>query len=147
MRQRNRVHYKAKLKNHDYHWDKYRHLRNEVISMVRKSKQAYKEKITSQVLDKTIPLGKWWRIVKSITKFSKKQTKSPPIKSNGRIFIHPIDKANTCILNNYFATISGVDDSSEPLLPSQGPGPPFSINIFCITDQDEEDQLRNINPS
>lgn len=68
--------------------------------MVRKSKQKYKEKITLQILDKTIPPGKWWRIVKSITKFSikteqnKTKSKSPPIKPNGRTFIHSIDKAN-----------------------------------------------------
>lgn len=36
------------------------------------TKQVYKEKNTSQVLDKTIPAVKWWQIVKSITKFSKK---------------------------------------------------------------------------
>lgn len=62
MRQRNRVHYKAKLKNNDYQWDKYQHIRNEVLSMVRKSKQNYKEKFTLHILNKAIPPGEWLRI-------------------------------------------------------------------------------------
>lgn len=50
------------LKNNDYQWDKYQHIRNEVLSMVRKSKQNYKEKFTSHILNKAIPPGEWLRI-------------------------------------------------------------------------------------
>ena len=67
MRQRNRVHYKAKVTQSNYQWSKYRTLRNEVIDMVRKAKNKYKQKITSQIHDKSIPPGKWWRIVLKIS--------------------------------------------------------------------------------
>lgn len=39
MRQRNRIHYKAKKTNSDYQWNKYRCLRNQVIDMVRTEKK------------------------------------------------------------------------------------------------------------
>ena len=145
MRQRNRVHYKAKVTQSNYQWSKYRTLRNEVIDMVRKAKNKYKQKITSQIQDKSIPPGKWWRIVKSLTKCTKKCKPSTPLDSNGKILIHPIDKADE--LNKYFAKISHVDNCNEPTLPPQGPGPPYSIDKIHITVQDVIDQLQNINTS
>ena len=81
MRQRNRIHYKAKKTNSDYQWNKYRCLRNQVIDMVRTEKNKYKQKLTSQIRDKSIPPGKWWRIVKSLSKCNnKKSTTSNKIK-------------------------------------------------------------------
>lgn len=70
------------LKNNDYQWDKYLYLRNEVLSMVRKSKQNYKEKITSQIFNKAIPPGEWLRISKPISKFSIKKKKKKQNKQN-----------------------------------------------------------------
>lgn len=52
MRQRNRIHYKAKQTNNPDHWQKFRQLRNEVIDLVRKAKDDYKTKLTSQLIDK-----------------------------------------------------------------------------------------------
>jgi hypothetical protein len=38
IRQRNRIHYKAKTTNNPDHWKKFREIRNEVIDLVRKAK-------------------------------------------------------------------------------------------------------------
>ena len=65
MRQRNRVHNKERITQSNYQWSKYRTLRNEVIDMVRKTKNKYKQNVTSQIQDKSIPPSKWWRIFKS----------------------------------------------------------------------------------
>ncbi|CAG2207864.1 unnamed protein product [Mytilus edulis] len=67
IRHRNRIHHKA---NNPDHWKKFREIRNEIISLVRKAKDDYKCKLTSQLIDKNIPPGKRWRIA-SLIKFYK----------------------------------------------------------------------------
>ena len=119
IRQRNRIHYKAKSSNSAAHWQKFRELRNEVIDLVRKSKEDYRQKLTSELTDKSIPPGKWWRIVKSISKLSKSREPVPYVKSEGQIFVHPIEKAE--ILNKHFSNISKID--IEPELPNNDPNP------------------------
>jgi hypothetical protein len=46
IRKRNRIHYRAKSTNNPDHWSQYRHLRNDVIRLVREAKTEYKNKIT-----------------------------------------------------------------------------------------------------
>jgi hypothetical protein len=59
LRKRNRIHYRAKCTNNPDHWSQYRHLRNDVIRLVREAKTEYKNKLTSQLMDKSIPPDKW----------------------------------------------------------------------------------------
>lgn len=68
MRKRNRIHRKAVKTQNPLHWEKYRYLRNKVIDEIRVSRHNYNKKITAQI-NKSIPPGKWWRIVKSFCKF------------------------------------------------------------------------------
>ena len=49
------------------------------------------KKLSAQI-NKSIPPGKWWRIVKSISK--NKHKPLPPLKVDGQTLFHPIDKAN-----------------------------------------------------
>ena len=46
IRKRNRIHYRAKSTNNPDHWSQYRHLRNDVIRLVRETKTEYKNKLT-----------------------------------------------------------------------------------------------------
>jgi hypothetical protein len=50
-------------------------------------------------------------------KFKSTNTTNTPIKVNGDIFFHPVDKANS--INNYFTSVSNID--SEPDLPDVPP--------------------------
>ena len=143
IRQRNRIHYKAKNSNSAAHWQKFRELRNEVIDLVRKSKENYRQKLTSELTDKTIPPGKWWRIVKSISKLSKSREPVPYLKSEGQIFVHPVDKAE--VLNKHFSNISKID--IEPELPNNVPDPPVIMENFDILETEVFDQLSNLNPN
>ena len=45
IRQRNRVHRKAKSTNNPQHWATFRRIRNEVITLIRASKKSYKSKL------------------------------------------------------------------------------------------------------
>ena len=58
IRQRNRIHYKVKTTNNPDHWKNFREIRNEVIELVIKAKDEYKNKLTSELLNRDIPPGK-----------------------------------------------------------------------------------------
>ena len=103
IRQRNRIHYKAKTTNNPDHWKKFREIRNEVIDLVRKAKDEYKNKLTSELLNKDISPGKWWRIAKSISNFTKARDPLPFLEHDGQICIHSSDKAE--ILSTHFSNI------------------------------------------
>ena len=108
IRKRDRIHYKAKSTNRPEHWLRYRQTRNDVISLVRLAKDEYKKKLTSQLTDKTIPPGKWWRIAISVCKLNKCKQSTPPLKHGGRIIVHPLEKCE--IFNQYFSKISHIEN-------------------------------------
>jgi hypothetical protein len=103
IRQRNIIHYKAKTTNNPDHWKTFREIRNEVIDLVRKAKDEYKNKLTSELLNKDISPGKWWRIAKSISNFTKARDPLPFLEHDGQICIHSSDKAE--ILSTHFSNI------------------------------------------
>ena len=45
-------------------------------------------------INKSIPPGKWWRTVKSLSKLNNNHKPLPPLKVDGQTLFHPIDKAN-----------------------------------------------------
>ena len=97
------------------------------------------------MIDKSIPPGKWWRIIKSVSKLNKQYKPLPPLKSNGKIIFHPVEKAT--VLNKYFAQVSSI--TSEPDIPLHGPGPPSDVyeglSNLLITEDEVYDQLSIIN--
>ena len=115
IRKRNHIHYRTKSTNNPDHLSQYRHLRNDVIRLVREAKTEYRNKLTSQLMDKSIPPDRWWRIAKSVCKLNKCNKVSPPIKHEGRIIIHTSEKCD--IFNKYFADISNIEN--EPNLPNE----------------------------
>lgn len=143
MRKRNRIHHKAVKTQNPLHWERYRYLRNKVIDEIRASRQKYNKKISDQI-NKSIPPGKWWRIVKSLCKLNNKHKPSPPLKVNGQTLFHPIDKANA--FNNFFTNISTISVSQN--LAHNVPDPPLHhMNTHYITDNEVLDQLQAINIS
>ena len=78
MQKRNRAHYKAKHTDNPLHWQSYRKFRNTVIDEIRKSREKYNQKM-SLMIDKTIPPGKWWRIVQSISLQNENYKSLPPL--------------------------------------------------------------------
>ena len=92
----------------------------------------------NSLIDKSIPPGKWWRIAKSVSKFKSTNTTNTPIKVNGDIFFHPVDKANS--INNYFTSVSNID--SEPDLPDVPPLAPCELSGIVINEQEVCDQFQ-----
>ena len=66
------------------------------------------------------------------------------MSQNGKILVHPIDKANK--FNIYFSSISSINGDRE--LPKHRPGPPdFEFEDFMISEQDAIYQLKILNIS
>jgi hypothetical protein len=118
-----------------------KNLYNEVIDLVRKAKDEYKNKLTSELLNKYIPPGKWWEIAKSISNFTKARDPPSFLEHDCQIFIHPSDKAE--ILNTHFSNIANIDN--EPDFSYNVTPPPYQLNEFIITEQEVSDQLNILN--
>lgn len=123
MRKRNRTHFKAKITSNSQHWHSYRQLRNRIIDVLRKARKNYNKTISS-LIDKSIPPGKWWRIDKSISKLNKDFEQMRPLRSDGNLIFHPVEKAT--VLNKYFANAS--PSTNEPDVSLHGSGPQSFIN-------------------
>ena len=109
---------------------------------MRKAKDEYKNKLTFELLNKDIPPGKWWRIAKSISNFTKARDPPPFLEHDGQIFIHSSDiKAE--ILNTHFSNIVNID--SEPVISDNVAPLPCHLNEFIITEQEILDQLKILN--
>jgi hypothetical protein len=80
---------------------------------------------------------------KSVSKFKSTNTTNTPIKVNGDIFFHPVDKANS--INNYFTPVSNID--SEPDLPDVPRLAPCELSGIVINEQEVCDQLQILNMS
>ena len=85
----------------------------------------------------------WWRIAQSVSKFKSTNTTNTPIKVNGDIFFHPVDKANS--INNYFTSVSNID--SEPDLPDVPPLAHCELSGIVINEQEVCDQFQILNIS
>ncbi len=141
IHKRDRAHYRAKRTNNSDHWALYRQTRNDVIKLIREAKASYRDKLTSQLCNKDIPPGKWWRIAKSVCKLNKIVNTSPPLVHGGRIIIHPSEKSD--IFNKFFTNISRIED--EPELPAESGDPVNILPDFVITEQEVRDQLNILN--
>ena len=81
------------------------------------------------------------RITKSSSKLYNTHKSMLPLKSNGRILLHPLEKTEAL---NFYSNTSSIDNNNS--LPEHGPGPPVAtIENILITEQDVLDQLSNLN--
>ena len=111
--------------------------------MIREAKRKYLIKLHNSLVDKSIPPGKWWHIAKNVCKFTNRGSTNTPIKVNGEILVHPVEKA--AAMNNLFSSIASFD--TEPELPDVPPLAPCELSDIVVTEQDVIDhfQLLNVN--
>ena len=115
LRQRNRIHRKAEQSNNSDHWANFRNIRNEVISLIRTTKELYMQKLEQSLNNPNISSSKWWKTARTILKVNNKSSIIPPLNHNGDVLFHPLDKAE-CLVD-YFSTISTSSDNIDPLPP------------------------------
>ncbi len=142
-RKRNRIHKQAKTQNTVNHWSKFRKLRNEVTSLIRKSKFEYKHKLIIKINENNVTAKTWFKLAKQITsKHSSSQI--PPLIVNGIEASTDIDKTET--LNDYFCQQSSIDDINQQL-PHSVPLRNCSIESINISPINVRDAISTINPS
>lgn len=141
MRQRNRQYYKAKNSKSEPLLRKFKDKRNEVTSLIRDAKMQYMEKLQNSLADPKTKPKQWYKIANEITNLKNKNNPPPPLVKNGKIDIHPLDKAQT--LNKHFANISTVEN--PPPLPNVTGIPNFNLSSIQVMEQDVKDQLFMLN--
>ena len=124
-----------------YHWDKFRKLRNKVVSLIKESKRTCDENVAKKLKSDSLTSTDWWSTLKTV--ISPTATSSiPPLESNGRIYTDEQDKAN--LLNNYFKEQTLLDDSNTEL-PAL---PPYNIestlNSIILTPLEVESVLKSL---
>ena len=143
IRKKNRIHNKAKRLNKPADWNKFRKIRIDVTSLVRKARDAYQDKLVSRLSDDHPSTRTWWKTCNQISGLKPSHYGIPPLLKNNKLIFNDLDKANE--FNNFFAMQTDLDDS-EAVLPELS----LPENQLCdieISETDVEDVLSILNPS
>ncbi|MCG8048840.1 MAG: reverse transcriptase domain-containing protein [Candidatus Thiodiazotropha endolucinida] len=107
MRKRNRLYKKYKRDNSIDNYNNFKILRNEVICLLRKSKQNYIDSLALKLKSNTLTSKDYWKTLKSFIKPTQSST-IPPLYHNSTYVSDSVEKAD--LLNNYFAQQTLLDD-------------------------------------
>ena len=117
IRKRRRLYNRAKRTKKDTDWEKYRRIRNQCVSLVRKIRDDYYNKLSADI-DTCNDPKKWWKIVNKLTNLnSKKSFSNIPLLFKGKVYEDDNEKAE--IFNNYFLDQSSINEQGATL-PSMG---------------------------
>jgi len=101
IRQRKRAYRKAKTSMSITHCSKFRHLRNDVVSLIRKAKLSYFDSLSNKLKKSTLASRDWWKTLRGF--INPQHTKSiPPLFDETTQELEMDDKLKADILNNYF---------------------------------------------
>lgn len=143
IRKRAKLHKKAKQNNTDFHWSKFRKIRNDVTTLIRKSKLMYQNKLIKKINSNNVNPKEWYKCSKKLTK---KQSSSSIPSLNYNNIIASSDQEKVEVLNDFVSSQSKVDDKDSILPPLTETNIPTLSNIN-ITQQDVLDSLSLIDPS
>ena len=99
IRKRKRAFRRAKQTKTVVQWAIFKRIRNNVVSLIRESKQNIEEKLSTKLKSQSLSSRDWWRTLKTFFS-SDSKSKIPTLDINGSLFTDNIDKAN--LLNDYF---------------------------------------------
>ena len=141
VRQRKRAYDKAKKTNLASHWDMYRKIRNETISLLRQSKRTFTETLAQKLRTNELTGSDWWKTLKSFIKPSS-SISMPPLKHDNIYCYDDDEKAN--LLNSFFTSQTKLNDSNKTI-----PRPsPINVNQVLndieIIPSEVEDILANL---
>ena len=123
------------------HWDKFRKLRNKVVSLINESKRTCNENINNKLKSDSLTSKDWWSTLK--TDISPTAISSiPTLESN--VCIHTDEQGKTNLLNNYFKEQTFLDDGHAEL--------PFllpyniesTLNTIILTPLEVESVLKSL---
>ena len=109
-------------------YSNFKKIRNEVTSLLRKSKQDYTESLANKLKTSNLSSKDYWNTLKSFIKPAQSSSEIPPLHQNGCYVSDSTEKAN--LLNEYFVQQTSLDERSATI--------PAMVNIIGPT-------LTNIN--
>ena len=141
IRKRKRLYRKAKRSDLERHWIKFRQLRNETNTMIRKSKQQFHDNIAEKLKSKSLSSKDWWSTLKTFIS-PNLNSANPPIESEGIIYTDDFEKEN--LFNNYFQGQTILDDSNAVLPELPEPSYLTSLSSIAFDPQEVEEILKTL---
>ena len=149
MRKRDRLRKKAKKKNSDYYWSKFKRIRNKVVDSLRAAKRTYHCKLCDKIKANKFGSKDWWNLVKQVSNISQKSHGIKILVSdNDEIITDDHNKANA--LNNFFASQTYIDElhATLPDLPNHENAPDIpTLDRIVLTERNVEDILKTLDTS
>ena len=113
IRNKNKLHKKAKIFNTDQLWKSFRQIRNDLTYAIRKRKLDYLQDLDNRASSSaTFGTKNWWKLVKSF--MSNKGSDPdviPPLEKDGVTYYTNEEKAT--ILNQFFINQSTIEDNDD----------------------------------
>ncbi|MCG7867669.1 MAG: hypothetical protein JAY74_15080 [Candidatus Thiodiazotropha taylori] len=149
-RKRDRLKTKAVKSGKQADWTNYKHERNKVNNLIKHAKEVFFNNIENLLFESFSGNKRnYWKIIRHFVKGNSKTSSVPPLCSqspDGRVTIHSTDEAKADCFNEYFASISSVNDEHASL-------PPFEsktnskLSSIVIEENEIKDIIENLNPN
>ena len=94
MRKRNRVYRKCKISKTVQNYCNFKKIRNEVTSLLRKSKQDYTDSLANKLEISNLSSKDYWNTLKAFIKPAQSSSEIPPLHQNGCYVSDSTEKAN-----------------------------------------------------
>ena len=140
IRKRKHTFKQFKRTSDNHYWDKYKCIRNKIVSDIRKSKNDYFDKLNALLSTETTNGKLFWKTSKQLLNVEKSSSSIPTLVLNNEYAEDDNQKAN--MLNTYFTSQAVVTDDCRPLpelLPTQS-----MLTHILVSSQDVSDVLRNL---
>ena len=112
LRTKNRSHHKAKKTNTPENWAKFRADRNRYINESRRCKLEYESDKFSSIINSGVRNSKkWWTLLKGVLGQTQANSQIVPLDTN-EFGIVVDDKLKADVFNNYFSSVSQIDEST-----------------------------------
>lgn len=149
-RKRDRMKHKALRSGKTSDWKNYKKLRNKVNNQKKYAKETFFNNLELSILDfHTNDKRKFWKVIRHFVKNSDASSTIPPLSltlPSGETKIHFTDEEKADCLNEYFASISTVDDQHAQLPPFYAKTPNTMSNVNC-TQEEIELLIETLNPN
>ena len=138
IRKRRRVYNKFKKTNNLHFWNQFKVIRNNVIDLIRKSKQNYFDRLENVFSNENLSSKLFWKTSKQLLGLEKTNKNIPTLSLNNEYAETDYQKAN--MLNEYFSSQSDIDDQNKSLPPPK-PVEHDLLDILQISPQSVKEVL------
>ena len=136
IRQRKRLYRKAKRINTNLIWERFKHKRNEINSMIKTAKLQYKEKLAHELQTNDSNSKHWYKLTSELLTTKTERKPVPFLEANDKIIESDQDKAD--LLNTFFCKQSTLDDRAATLPELELPVYPLLEEIHITNDDVRE---------